>query len=1172
MGFRPPRATYFFLLCVQRCVCFNIGTSGARIFSGPQAEEFGYTVQQFSNHQGRWLLVGSPWSGYQANRKGDVYHCDVAGTSSTCQKLNLPDSISLPVANSLDVNMSLGLTLTRTADGHFLTCGPLWAQRCGNQYFLPGVCSPISPLFKPRPAFAPALQACGGPMDVVVVLDGSNSIYPWEPVTAFLEKLLENLDIGPDKTQVSVVQYGSDSKVEFYLNTYATKAAVVVAATKIQQKLGLETHTFEAIDFARQEAFRADKGARPGASRVMVVVTDGESHDKNQRDDVIRRCQEDGITRYGIAVLGYYIRNDQDTTNLVAEIQSIASPPADRHFFNVSDETALVEIAATLGDRIFNIEGTGQGNGFNMEMSQVGFSAHQTRDKDTLLLGAVGAYSWSGTVVHQTSQKTQIFPEKTFSHILQDKNHSSLLGYSVSTLYNDGVEYFVAGAPRSNHTGQIVVYILDSRGQPQIVDTQRGEQIGSYYGSILCPLDVDGDGQSNGLLVSAPSYMGEQQRENGRVYLLSFAKGTLTPMGTLNGPPPGESSRFGQALAAAGDLDLDGLGDAVVGAPLEEDGTGAVYVFTGYQGTLRTQYSQRIAGSKLDSGLRFFGRSLDATFDINADLTADLTVGARGKVVQLWSRGVAVVIGTMTFDPAQISVLSRDNQPVSSVKATMCLKAKYRPNPPVGPLVLQYNLTLDADLQSSRLVSRGRFTGDERQQLGKVILDSREVCEQHLISIKEAPDLVSPLSVRMGVSLLDPESNPVLDPFSPTAWAFSIPFSKDCGSDEVCETDLHLHVKIAGEAQSLSERLVSSNNKRLSFVVTLQNRKENSYNTRVTASYSPNLYYSSVTTNGQAVDCLTSREMPSLSCKVRYPVLEQDEEVTFVMNFELNLNLRPLQRDTAVTFNALSDSSEVNPSDNEVALKVPLIYDSELSISRESSLNFVVIDGNARRDVESLDDIGPEFNFIIKVSTGNFPVSLSILSIFLPTATPGGNPLLFLSAVKTEPSGDVTCDATIGQRPNSASFRKENLLNTKQLDCDTASCEPIRCVLKNMALKSDFYVNVTTRIWNGTFAEASFQALTLTVKAEIKTDVPDLLIVTHPQLTVGVSISKPGAKGEVPVGVIVGSVLGGLLLLAVLVATLWKLGFFKRKYRPLEKEEGEEGEEGEMEMLQSNPE
>lgn len=44
--------------------------------------------------------------------------------------------------------------------------------------------------------------ACGGPMDIVIVLDGSNSIYPWEPMNHFLQKLLPALDIGPRNTQV----------------------------------------------------------------------------------------------------------------------------------------------------------------------------------------------------------------------------------------------------------------------------------------------------------------------------------------------------------------------------------------------------------------------------------------------------------------------------------------------------------------------------------------------------------------------------------------------------------------------------------------------------------------------------------------------------------------------------------------------------------------------------------------------------------------------------------------------------------------------------------------------------------------------------------------------------------------------------------------------------------
>lgn len=46
--------------------------------------------------------------------------------------------------------------------------------------------------------------ACGGPMDIVIVMDGSNSIYPWAPMTLFLQKLIPGLDIGPQNTQVTL--------------------------------------------------------------------------------------------------------------------------------------------------------------------------------------------------------------------------------------------------------------------------------------------------------------------------------------------------------------------------------------------------------------------------------------------------------------------------------------------------------------------------------------------------------------------------------------------------------------------------------------------------------------------------------------------------------------------------------------------------------------------------------------------------------------------------------------------------------------------------------------------------------------------------------------------------------------------------------------------------------
>ncbi|OBS63815.1 hypothetical protein A6R68_07646, partial [Neotoma lepida] len=197
---------------------------------------------------------------------------------------------------------------------------------------------------------------CPSLIDVVVICDESNSIYPWEAVKNFLEKFVQGLDIGPKKTQVALIQYANNPRVIFNLNTFKTKEEMVAATSRTYQDGGDLTNTFKAIEFAQAEAYSPASGGRPGATKVMVVVTDGESHDGSMLKEVIQKCNDDGILRFGIAVLGYLNRNTYDTKNLIKEIKAIASTPTERYFFNVADEAALLEKAGTLGEHIFSIE------------------------------------------------------------------------------------------------------------------------------------------------------------------------------------------------------------------------------------------------------------------------------------------------------------------------------------------------------------------------------------------------------------------------------------------------------------------------------------------------------------------------------------------------------------------------------------------------------------------------------------------------------------------------------------------------------------------------------------------------------------------------------------------------------------------------------------------------
>lgn len=59
-------------------------------------------------------------------------------------------------------------------------------------------------------------------------------------------------------------------------------------------------------------------------------------------------------------MLGDYNRNNRsinEVKKFIEEIKNISSDPVGDHFFNVSDEFALLTIVDALGSRIFALEG-----------------------------------------------------------------------------------------------------------------------------------------------------------------------------------------------------------------------------------------------------------------------------------------------------------------------------------------------------------------------------------------------------------------------------------------------------------------------------------------------------------------------------------------------------------------------------------------------------------------------------------------------------------------------------------------------------------------------------------------------------------------------------------------------------------------------------------------------
>ncbi|XP_053315659.1 matrilin-3 [Spea bombifrons] len=190
-----------------------------------------------------------------------------------------------------------------------------------------------SPLHKPEeprtlPVQKPRDTACKRqPMDLVFIIDSSRSVRPkeFEKVKTFLSEMIDTLDTGERATRVSVVNYASAVKIEFFLKTYFTKAEMKKAVSAITP-LSTGTMTGLAIQTALEEAFTEASGARHASfqiPKVAIIVTDGRPQDGVE--DIAARARASGIEIYAVGV---------DRADL-RSLKLMASRPLDDHVFYV---------------------------------------------------------------------------------------------------------------------------------------------------------------------------------------------------------------------------------------------------------------------------------------------------------------------------------------------------------------------------------------------------------------------------------------------------------------------------------------------------------------------------------------------------------------------------------------------------------------------------------------------------------------------------------------------------------------------------------------------------------------------------------------------------------------------------------------------------------------------
>uniref|UniRef100_A0A8B9L130 Collagen alpha-1(XII) chain n=1 Tax=Astyanax mexicanus TaxID=7994 RepID=A0A8B9L130_ASTMX len=177
--------------------------------------------------------------------------------------------------------------------------------------------------------------------DVVLLVDGSYSIglANFAKVREFLEVLVNSFDIGPNKVQISLVQYSRDPHTEFYLNTHHDHSAVVKAVRTFPYRGG-STNTGKAMTYVREKIFISNRGARTNVPRVTILITDGKSSDAFK--DPATKLRNSDVEIFAVGV--------KDAVR--SELEAIANPPAETHVYTVEDFDAFQRISKELTQSI----------------------------------------------------------------------------------------------------------------------------------------------------------------------------------------------------------------------------------------------------------------------------------------------------------------------------------------------------------------------------------------------------------------------------------------------------------------------------------------------------------------------------------------------------------------------------------------------------------------------------------------------------------------------------------------------------------------------------------------------------------------------------------------------------------------------------------------------------
>ncbi|CAL9700891.1 unnamed protein product [Knipowitschia caucasica] len=806
---------YMCTTAVSISSAFNIDLRQPEVYDGDKRDFFGFKVLQIGSKDNKGIVVTAP---LYMNGTGAVY---LRGKGLEpppfTPKVVLVEKEELPIKH-----FGLSMAKDRT-QSHFTVCSPNVVKICHENSYMNSVCYSLSEQLQPQLVHRPVYKGCTKKtVDLAFLFDGSTSMKKeeFESNKDFIEDIMSNLK--NTSIKFAAVQFATDYRTVFTFNDYTNGVANTLLRKETQIKGTTNTH--KALDFVLKEHLKNTlNGASLEATKVLVLITDGNPSDSDKLYGAITNYDSMNIIRFVIGV-----KDEVD----VEKLKVIASEPKAKNTFKIENYSGLTEVLENFQKKIFQTEGTtaALAGDLTEEMSQTGFSV--AYGKNGLVFGSVGSRTWRGSL-HEIINETETQIQDS------EQEEDSYLGYSVSVGEKNKTALYFAGAPRFKHMGQVVLFTSAS-GNWAPAQWINGEQHGSYFGAELCSVDVDSDGNTDFLLVGAPLFYQPHRAAEGRIYIYRLSD-EMKLMNLFN-ITAHVMGRFGSTIASVADVNGDGLRDVAVGAPLENQNRGAVYLYLGDKSRgIRSTHSQMILGEEVHPALQFFGQSIDGSGDVGNDGLPDLLVGSRGSAVVLKSKPVFNVITHLTFEPHEINIdqikcpsYTDDFTPL--VTLTICFEMFEATKSSAGAVKPGLNISYSLEVDPMRQTFRGFFNSStkKRNLIKTVELRDRETCFNRSVYMPKCfIDTLSPIEINMNFSQVDSEdADAVLNADSNKETSVEVPFERRCRND-TCVAEIEV------DFDFMTPSLLVADHNYFNMSVTLLNRGEDSYNTSLTIYHPP---------------------------------------------------------------------------------------------------------------------------------------------------------------------------------------------------------------------------------------------------------------------------------------------------------------------------------------------